>query len=219
MAEDNVVRPDFSTIKTETVDVVKLTEDAQGKAFVDIQQGNMRYVEENDQWYYHNSIYWEPISKLSIIETARQMNRKAAVSLNKGTNLKKQLCSRRFAQNVEAYARGDERCLLPIEELDKDPWLLGTPDDIIDLKTGRPIAMGLKPYVTMTTAVTPADRADEHTCPTFLRFMDQFTCGDAELRRYLLQYGGYCLTGDMREQCLIFLALLNLEWVRRGHEG
>jgi len=35
--------------------------------------------------------------------------------------------------------------------------------------------------------------------------MDEFTCRDAELKRYLLAYAGYCLTGDMREQCLIFL--------------
>jgi putative DNA primase/helicase len=138
-------------------------------------------------------------------DAARIMNRGTAITLNDNASLKKQLSSRRFAQNVEAFARGDARCLLPMSELDKDPWLLGTPHGIIDLHSGRSIPVGVKPYVTMVTACEPADIADEHTCPSFLKFMDQFTCGDKGLRRFLLQYAGYSLTGDMREQCLIFL--------------
>ena len=34
--------------------------------------------------------------------------------------------------------------------------------------------------------------------------MNEFTCGDDALRRFLMQWAGYCLTGDMREQCLGF---------------
>jgi putative DNA primase/helicase len=205
MSDEKVVYPEFSTSKTENQEVVKYTEDAEAKAFVDIQNGNLRYVEKNDQWYGHNGNYWEEISKLSIIEAARQMNRETALTIKSDPRLKKQICSRRFAQQVEAYSRGDERCLLALDELDKDPWLIGTPNGIIDLRTGRSIAMGLRPYVTMITAVAPADVADENSCPQFLEFMTEFTCGDDALRRYLMQYAGYCLTGDMREQCLLFL--------------
>src|SRR5215831_5845421 len=186
-------------------EAVEFTEDAQGKAFVDNHDGNIRYVNENDQWYSYNGIYWEAINTLKVIQAARLMNRGTAIALNRQSKLSKQLSTRTFARSVEAFARGDERCLLSIEELDKDPWLLGTPGGIVDLQTGRYIAMGLRPYVTMMTAVAPADVADEKSCPLFLKFMDEFTCGDQELKRYLLAYAGYCLTGDMREQCLIFL--------------
>jgi len=187
-------------------EAVELTEDAQAKAFIDNTDDNLRYVEENDQWYVHRpeNNCWEVISRLTIIELARLMNRGTALMIDKET-LKRQLSTSWFAQSVERLSRGDKRCLLPIEELDKDPWLLGTPGGIIDLRTGRYIAMGLRSYVTMMTAVAPANVADKSTCLLFLKFMDEFTCGDAELKRYLLQYAGYCLTGDMREQCLIFL--------------
>ena len=57
----------------------------------------------------------------------------------------------------------------------------------------------------MTTAVAPADVADKTTCPLFLEFMDEFTKCDEKLKKYLLQYAGYCLTGIMSEQCLLFL--------------
>jgi hypothetical protein len=54
---------------------VKFTEDFQAKAFVDLQDDNIRYVEENDRWYKHNSVYWEEMSRLDVIELVRLMNR------------------------------------------------------------------------------------------------------------------------------------------------
>jgi putative DNA primase/helicase len=41
--------------------------------------------------------------------------------------------------------------------------------------------------------------------PTWERFLDQITCGDRQLRRFLLQFFGYGLTDDVREECLLFL--------------
>jgi putative DNA primase/helicase len=200
------VEDDHPPQEPRTIDAIKFTEDAQAKAFVDSWVGDMKYVAENDQWYFFNGVFWEQVNKLKVIESARQLNRSTAHLMNnKEQKKKQQLSSRRFSQQVEAYARGDKRCLLALEELDKDPMLLGTPDGIIDLCTGQYITMGLKPYVTMTTAVPPAVAANEQSCPLFLQFMDEFTCGDPALKRFLLQYAGYCLTGDMREQCLIFL--------------
>lgn len=205
MSEEKVVYPDFSTSETEELMPVKFTEDSQAKSFVDIQDGNRKYVEKLDSWFTYNGNYWEETSKLIVVEEARQLNRETATHIHKDPKLQKRISSRGFAQQVEAFSRGDERCLLPMEELDSNPWLLGTPDGIFDLRNGHRIAMGLKPYVTMITAVAPAEVADQRSCPLFWKFMDEFTCGDEELKRYLLQYAGYCLTGDMREQCLIFL--------------
>ena len=48
MSEDKIVYPEFSTDRTEKVDAVKFTEDAQAKALVDLQNGDIRYVAEND---------------------------------------------------------------------------------------------------------------------------------------------------------------------------
>ena len=205
MSEEKIVYPEFSTTKTEKPEAVKYSEDAQAKVFVEMQNGNLKYVEENDRWYNYNDYYWEELSRLTVFEAARLMNRQTALTIPKEAKLKKQISSRRFTQQVEAFARHDERCLLPIEELDSDPWLLGTPAGIIDLRTGRPIDASLRPYVTMTTAVAPADVADKTTCPLFLEFMDEFTKCDEKLKKYLLQYAGYSLTGIMSEQCLLFL--------------
>ena len=101
--------------------------------FVDAYAGDIKYVSEQRCWYIHNGVYWEAIDELSIIESAQQLNRSTAVLLdNRAQKIKKIMSGRRFSQQVEAFARGDERCLLAMEELDKDPWLLGTPDGIVD---------------------------------------------------------------------------------------
>jgi putative DNA primase/helicase len=195
----------FSATEPEKPAPVEFTEDSQVKLFVDKANDTLRYVDELDQWINHNGNYWEEVSKLAIIEVVRQLNRESALELQKDMKLARSLSTKRFSASVESWARGDRQCLLSVDELDKDPWLLGTEGGIIDLRTGQYIDKGQRPYVTMVTAVAPADVADKSTCPRFLEFMDQFTCGDASLKRYLLQYAGYCLTGDMREQCLLFL--------------
>ena len=41
-------------------------------------------------------------------------------------------------------------------------------------------------------------------CPLWLAFLDQVTKGDAGLIRFLKQWCGYCLTGDIREHALVF---------------
>src|SRR5260221_12837018 len=110
---DNVIS--FSTEKVEEPEVVKLTEDAQAKAFVDIQNDCMRYVEEIDQWYIHNGHYWEEISKKSITESARLMNRGTAITIDKAPALKRQLSSLCFAQQVGGFAEGHERRLSSVE--------------------------------------------------------------------------------------------------------
>ena len=71
MSEDNVIymEPDAPEIEQQP-EAVQFTEDAQGKAFVDNHDGNLRYVNENDQWYSHNGIYWEAINTLKVIEAA-----------------------------------------------------------------------------------------------------------------------------------------------------
>jgi hypothetical protein len=56
MSEDEFhTEPDAPEV--EQPDAVQFTEDAQGKAFVDNHDGNLRYVNENDQWYSYNGIY------------------------------------------------------------------------------------------------------------------------------------------------------------------
>ena len=85
---------------------------------------------------------------------------------------------------------------------DRDLLLLGTPEGVIDLRTGRKRAGKPQDGITKTTAVGAAENAD---CPLWLRFLDEATGGDAEMVRFLKQWTGYCLSGVTSEHALIFV--------------
>ena len=83
---------------------------------------------------------------------------------------------------------------------DRDPFLLGTPDGTVDLRTGKLREPDPADGITKITAVSPAETAD---CPRWLQFLEE-TFGDAELIRFIQQWNGYCLTGDISEHALVF---------------
>jgi putative DNA primase/helicase len=86
------------------------------------------------------------------------------------------------------------------EELDRDPYLLGTLNGVIDLRDGtfRPHS----PAVLVTRSVSCT--FDPHAeCPTFLRFLEEVQ-PDPEVRSYLQRLTGYTLTGSIGEHLLPF---------------
>ena len=99
-----------------------------------------------------------------------------------------------------SLSRADRRIAATVEQWDSDPWLLNTPDGVIDLRTGNARQHRASDYLTKITAVGPHNDG----CKRFLAFLDRIMGGDAELVSYLLRVLGYLLTGDTREQALFF---------------
>jgi putative DNA primase/helicase len=56
--------------------------------------------------------------------------------------------------------------------------------------------------MTKLAAVAPAEAPG---CPTWLRFLNDATGGDAATVETLRRWSGYCLTGDTREHVLLFV--------------
>ena len=79
------------------------------------------------------------------------------------------LASAKTVAAVERLAKSDRRLAATIEQWDADPWLLNTPNGVIDLKTGTLGPHQPSDYMTKIAAVGPGD-AD---CPRFLAFMDR----------------------------------------------
>ncbi len=106
------------------------------------------------------------------------------------------------ATAVERAARADRRLAVTSEVWDCDPFLLGTPGGVVDLKTGELRAAKAEDFITKQTAVAPGQTAEPEL---WLRFLEQATCGDYALIRYLQQIAGYSLTSDTREHALFFV--------------
>lgn len=121
------------------------------------------------------------------------------------TRLKKIQVAHAVLRGARSSALSDGGFGLKHEHLDRDPWLLGTPSGVLNLHTGELRLGTVADLVTKTTRVSPADRADESTCPEWLRFVNFICGGNREVVQFLQRFFGYCLTGDLSDHAILWL--------------
>jgi putative DNA primase/helicase len=91
------------------------------------------------------------------------------------------------------------------ELFDADKDVLGLPSGVLALDLfGRACirAGRARDYIAKSTAVMPAARGVRSAI--WEKFLDEFTCGDLELRTWLQVYMGYCLTGHTLHERVVF---------------
>ncbi len=88
-----------------------------------------------------------------------------------------------------------------ITDLDRDEFLLNTPDATYDLRYGLAGAKEHDPknYITRVTAVNPSEKGKAE----WLQALDTFFCGDAELIRYVQQIAGLAAIGKVFLEAII----------------
>jgi putative DNA primase/helicase len=107
--------------------------------------------------------------------------------------------SARRRRDLVALARAERPIATRFEEFDRDPWLMGTENGVLDLRTGD-LRPG-RPSDMLTKSVGYAFDQSAR-CPRWLRFLDEVFGGDTDLIGFVQRSVGYSLTGDTREQCL-----------------
>ena len=87
--------------------------------------------------------------------------------------------------------------------LDADAHIVGLrAGKLIDLKSAQVRDILPGDYLTKILGVEFDHRA---TCPTWTRCVDEWTCGDVELAKFLQIFVGYCLSGETTFQGFLFL--------------
>lgn len=86
-----------------------------------------------------------------------------------------------------------------VDELDADPFLLNTPDGVIDLRTGQTRPNDPSYRCTKRTAAAPSDAG----AALWAAFVDRFACGDRELVEYLQQVAGMAAVGRVYTEALL----------------
>lgn len=81
---------------------------------------------------------------------------------------------------------------------DSDPWLMGVPNGVLDLRTGKLRAGRQDDHITKQAGVRfdPAAK-----CPRWEQFIREVLSHDDELVTFFRRAIGYTLTGDLREDC------------------
>jgi putative DNA primase/helicase len=177
-----------------------VTEDGTAQRFAEVYRDRLRYCHSTGSWFVWDSVSWKPNKTGAAFQWARELAREMAVT--QPDKVRYVTSKTSFAAGVERFARSDEAFAVTVEAWDSDPFLLGTPTGMVDLRMGKLRSSDPKEGLTKLTAVGPTATAD---CPRWLAFLDDATNGDQELIRLLQQWCGYSLTGDTREQSLLFV--------------
>jgi putative DNA primase/helicase len=179
-----------------------LTEDGVAQAFAIERADQLRFCHGPNKWYRWDGERWKLETTRLAFSWVRDLARRMSHYVI-DDRTQQMLGRAAFASGVERFAQADRTFAVTPDLWDRDPFLMGTPGGVVDLRTGQIRAPTRSDYITKVTAVAPAGPSAQ--CPVWHQFLDQITCGDRELRRYIQQIFGYVLTGDVREESMFFL--------------
>lgn len=182
----------------------KFSEDALAQAWSESAKGAWKYVAAWDKWLKWDGVRWLMDEKESIVpETLRKMREVVTWpgSDNLSRSQKNSICSRGMIRNVLYLAGREKNHAMLAADFDADPWLLGTPDGVVDLREGKLIEATPDMHITKITAVSPA----RGPMPYWDSVLARCTNGDDSMRDYYQRWAGYMLTGDCREEAFLFV--------------
>lgn len=181
----------------------ELSEDAMAEAFA-VQHGDdWRCVKAWGQWLNWDGEAWLEDRADSRVEPMRQLLRHALLkpeAMRLSPDGRRKLGKQAVAYAALRYAGTDPRIRSTPEEWDCDPYALGVPGGVIDLKAGKLVESAREQHITMRCAVAPA-RGEPKLWLSMLRY---WLGEDDEVIGFIRRYFGYAMTGDNREQCLAF---------------
>ncbi|MBR0901213.1 hypothetical protein JQ588_01005 [Bradyrhizobium liaoningense] len=176
-----------------------VTEDSAARDFIELHGSDLRYCHSAGTWFRWNGVFWERDKTGMASHWAREFARGLAENQDKRARYITSKAA--FAANVERFARNDPAVAVTAEYWNQNIWVLGTPGGTVDLKTGGLREPTQDDGITKLTTVAPS----QAPCPRWLEFLRETTGGDTALVRFLQQWCGYGLTGDIREHALVFV--------------
>jgi P4 family phage/plasmid primase-like protien len=177
------------------------TEDAVALAFAAQFNGRLIYSHAHKSWFEWDGKRWSKNETQMAFDFARRMARQAA---GKSKSTKRAA----FARGVETFAKADPRLSRSGSDFDGDNYLLCCPDGTYDLRTLTRRAHRPEDCITQMTRVAP----DETGGVAFLRFLEDITCGDADLIDFLQVLLGSTLSGAVEDHWMTF-------WIGVGRNG
>lgn len=171
------------------------TEQTVMRMFTERNRDEYRYNHDSKTWLVWRKHRWREDGKQTVFAAILELCR----SLGQGSTLNKI----RFARAVEEGCRAQPEFATISTEWDADPWLLGTPGGVVELKTGRLRDGRPEDMVSKIVAITPAAKA---TCPKWVKFINEVLADKVDNIAFFQRFCGYSLTGLTREEMLLFVA-------------
>ena len=186
-----------------------LTEASAARRFTEQYAERLRHDFSRSRWVVWSKHYWRPDNNGQVVRLAldavRLWQQQAVIDIS---DVNRRAAVLQWAMGFERRAKlesllGLARNFEPLADAgdrwDMDPWLLGCPNGVVDLRTGELRDGRPEDRITMQTGV-PFDPAA--TCPRWELFMREIFGGDEDLVDYEWRALGYSLTGVTSEQVL-----------------
>ncbi len=183
-----------------------------------------RYWPERERFLFWNGSHWAEDEKLASFTyvraflrlKARQIQqwavdrvqgetdtKKAEKTLKWAAQAAKELTNRTTVNAVRDMMKSNPDKVVLSDDLDKDPWLLGTPTGTIDLRTGDHRVSQPEDLITRCVTVSPG--LPGNSAPVWNQFLQTVLDGDQAMIDFVQRLFGYALTGLVSEHKFAFL--------------
>jgi putative DNA primase/helicase len=185
-----------------------LTDSAHAERFAQVYGESVRFDHRRGLYLVYRSPFWRPDEDGQIYRLAIEFARaRQAESLDLPDRSAReravQWCIRAESKPQLDRLVGLAKMLPPIADTDAwdtEPYLLGAPNGVIDLRTGKLRAGSPDDRITRSMRVA----YDVHAAaPRWRRFIAEIFNNDVELMAFIQRFVGYCLTGCTHEQVLV----------------
>jgi putative DNA primase/helicase len=172
--------------------------------FVHLFGADVHWCEERGRWYVWNGACWKT-DALREVQGLAELTMQALLRETRGDEEGAKWaarCNRASAAAREMLEVVKHRTAIELSAFDRDRWLLGVANGVIDLRTGE-----LLPHdrAGLITRLSPVAFEPHAPCPRWEQFLAEIMDGCGEMIAALQRLAGYFLTGDVSVQILPIL--------------
>ncbi|MEH6556306.1 MAG: phage/plasmid primase, P4 family [Oceanicoccus sp.] len=181
-----------------TITLDDYSEDSLSLKFVNQFGEFLRYTAGRG-WMYFNGKHWERDELLIRFNMTSSLCREVAENVS--GEKRERIKSAKTRNAIVEITKANSAISIKEEVWDAIPSILNTPGGVVDLKNAVVRQNHSGDHCTQITSVTP----DSVSPPTrFLKFLNEVFEGDQEVINFMQRFLGYCLTGEISEQVLLF---------------
>lgn len=170
------------------------SEDSLALAFTEQYRDTLKFCQSSGRWYAWDGQCWERREGNCAIDLIRTFIRIQTLGL-------KEYCKASMVRAVETLLRESPDHAVNSSYWDRDIFLLGTPDGVVDLRDGQRLRPDPRRAITKKTRVAPRPG----TPKAWLQFLHDATDGDDQMIAYIQRICGYALTGSTQEHAMFFV--------------
>lgn len=191
-----------STASSGDMDLVpEFSESGMARSWVAKHGDDWRYTSRWRAWHRWDGVTWVLDERNKILWTIDEHCREQQAIADMTPTQKNRLCTVKNFHSINVLSGANPRCAITPDQWDANIMMLGTPEGVIDLTTGKLIESERDQLISKKTSVSPK----EGPHPWWDSVLARAHQGDQNVAQFIHRWCGYMLTGDTREERFLFV--------------